>query len=44
VSTAGEYCLLSGLASETKSAVPLIKIFQSLAFIFRPLKQTELLT
>jgi len=38
VSTAGDYRLLEGLASETKSGVPLIKSFQSLAFIFRSQK------
>jgi hypothetical protein len=43
VSTAGECRLLGALASETKSAVPLIKSFQSLAFVFRSLKQNELL-
>jgi hypothetical protein len=31
------------LASETKSAVPLIEGFQSLAFIYRSLTQNELL-
>jgi len=43
VSTAGEYRLLEGLASETKSAVPRTKLLQSLAFVFRSLTQNELL-
>jgi len=44
VRTAGEYCLSEDLASETKSAVPLVKSFPTLAFIFRLLRTTELLT